>query len=112
MRIVSWRDVPVAENPHRVDARRVHDSEHAQVVHILLEPGQALRRHVTPVDVLFYVLEGVGVVEIGDERQEVGADTLIESPKDVPHCWYNESEGRLRVLVIKTPRPSKATRLL
>ncbi len=112
MRTVSWQDVPVAENPHKVDARRLHDSEHAQVVHILLEPGQALRRHVTPVDVVFYVLEGTGIVEIGDERQEVGPDTLIESPKDIPHCWYNESGERLRVLVVKTPRPTKATRLL
>jgi len=25
---------------------------------------------------------------------EVVKDTLIESPKDIIHCWYNESAAR------------------
>ena len=50
-----------------------------------MQPGEALKRHAPPVDVFFYILEGRGIVEIGDEQQEVVADTLVESPARIPH---------------------------
>jgi mannose-6-phosphate isomerase-like protein (cupin superfamily) len=77
------------------------ENDKVQVAHITLKPGEQLKKHVTPVDVLFYVLEGTGVVEIGDEKKEVGPDTLIDSPAKIPHCWYNQSMGTLRVLLLK-----------
>ncbi len=112
MKKVKWQDVEAKQNPHGIDARMLYDSEHAQIVHITLKPGERLKRHITPVDVVFYVLEGKGIVEIGDEREEVEKDTLIESPAKIPHCWYNEGNETLRVLVIKMPRPDKPTRIL
>ncbi len=112
MRIIKWKDIKPGKNPHEVDARELYSTEHAQVVHITLEPGEKLKKHVTPVDVIFYVLEGKGIVEIGDEREEVGPDTLIDSPAKIPHCWYNESNKTLRFLVIKVPRQTELTKLL
>lgn len=112
MKIVNAKEAPGGPNPHNVKAAQVYDSEHAMVVHLTLEPGQSLKRHITPVDVFFYVLEGTGVVEVGDEKQTVGPDSLIESPARIPHCWYNESDKPLRVLVVKVPRPTTQTRLL
>ena len=112
MEIVDLKSSPAMPNPHNVQAARVYDSEHAQAVHIALEPGEALKRHVTPVDVFFVVLEGTGIVEIGEEKCEVGPDTLIESPARIPHCWYNQSDALLRILVVKVPRPTEQTRLL
>ncbi|MCJ7445766.1 MAG: cupin domain-containing protein [Methanotrichaceae archaeon] len=99
-------------NPHGVDARTLSDSINAQVVHITLKPGQSLKKHITSVDAIFYVLEGKAVLEIGDERNVVGPDTLIESPVKMPHRWSNESNSRLRILVIKTPRPTEPTKIL
>ncbi len=112
MRVVRWKEVDKHPNPHGVDARKIYDTENAQIIHIKLDPGEKLKRHVTSVDVVFYVLEGRGVVEIGDERREVGEDSLIDSPAGIPHCWYNESDDILRFLVIKVPRPVESTRLL
>jgi mannose-6-phosphate isomerase-like protein (cupin superfamily) len=112
MQIIDAKTTGLAANPHRVKAGKLYDSEHAQVIHITLEPGESLKKHVTPVDVIFYVLEGQGVVEIGQEKQQVGPDSLIDSPAKIPHCWYNESSGVLRFLVIKVPRPTESTRLL
>jgi quercetin dioxygenase-like cupin family protein len=112
MNIVKVEDTPVAETPHKVDVRKLFDSEHAQIVHITLQPGEELKKHITPVDVTFYVLEGEGTVLVGDEEETVGPDTLIESPKDIVHTWYNRGEKTFRVLVIKTPSPSKGTRVL
>lgn len=72
-------------------------------MHIMIEPGATLPLHVTPVDVFFYILQGDGEVEIGEERERVSPDMLIESPKDMPHALHNQGEGAFRVLVVKNP---------
>lgn len=75
-------------------------------------PVKHLKKHITPVDVFFYVLEGSGVIEIGSEKQTVGKDMLVESPARIPHRWSNESASVFRVLVVKVPKPTEATKLL
>ncbi len=112
MKIINARTAPASPNPHVVEAALVYDSEHATAVHLTLEPGQSLKRHITPVDVFFYVLEGTGVVEIGEETETVGPDSVIDSPARIPHCWHNRADQTLRVLVVKVPRPTEQTRLL
>lgn len=102
-------ETPIMETAHNVDARNLYNTEDAMVTVITLQPGQALKRHITPVDVAFYVLSGKGTIEIGEEKQEVGAETLVESPKDIVHCWYNESSEPLRFMVVKAPRPTRKT---
>lgn len=109
MNTKNLKDVSVMENAHNVDARNLYSTSDAMITVITLKPGQALKRHITPVDVVFYVLEGEGVVEIGEEKQAVSKDTLIESPKDIVHCWYNEGRELLRFMVIKAPRPTRKT---
>ncbi|OQC71926.1 MAG: Cupin domain protein [Euryarchaeota archaeon ADurb.Bin009] len=112
MKIVDVAKEPIGANPHHVDARKVYDTEHATAVVITLAPGESLKKHITPVDVFFYVLEGTGIVEIGDERAEVGKDHLVDSPAKIPHRWMNESDQTFKVLVVKVPRPTTGTRLL
>ena len=109
MDVVQLEKSPVVDTPHKVDVRKLYDTENAMTVHITLKPGESLKKHITPVDVFFYVLEGEGYVEIGEEKVLVKKDTLIESPKGIPHCLHNESKGDFRVLVVKTPCPTKPT---
>ncbi|NHK31723.1 MAG: cupin domain-containing protein [Asgard group archaeon] len=103
---------PLFENPHGVESKNLYSYPNAVIIHLTLKPGESLRRHETPTDVAFYVLEGKGTVLIGDEKREVEKDTLIESPADIVHCWYNESNEDLRVLVIKAPKSTKPTNFL
>jgi mannose-6-phosphate isomerase-like protein (cupin superfamily) len=112
MKIVKVNSVDKMKNPHGIDAKKLYDTEHAQTMHLTLQPGEALKSHMTPVDVFFYILEGTGIVEIGDEREEVSKDTLVESPANIPHCLYNESNSVFRVLVVKAPRPKSKTIIL
>ena len=112
MKITDVTKVPSGPNPHHVDARKVYESVHAMAVVITLQPGESLRKHITPVDVFFYVLEGTGVVEIGNERATCGKDMLIESPARIPHRWINEGTSDFRVLVVKVPKPTEETKLL
>ncbi|HEU17452.1 MAG TPA: cupin domain-containing protein, partial [Methanolinea sp.] len=53
-----------------------------------------------------------GIIEIGDERETVGPDHLVESPARIPHRWINESDAAFQVLVVKVPRPTSETKLL
>jgi mannose-6-phosphate isomerase-like protein (cupin superfamily) len=112
MKITKIEDAAQHPNPHGVDARKLYETEHAQAVVLTLQPGEQLKRHITPVDAIFFVLEGTGIVEIGDEKEEVGANTLIDSPAKIVHCWYNESDSILRVLVVKVPRQEGPSKIL
>jgi quercetin dioxygenase-like cupin family protein len=103
------QETPVTDNAHGMDVRKLYDTPDAVVMVITLQPGQSLRRHITPVDVAFYVLEGTGVAEIGEERAEAGAGTLVESPRGIAHCWCNESDSPVSFMVIKAPRPTTGT---
>jgi len=104
MKIVKVNQTGSFKNAHEVDARKIYQTPDAEVIHMALSPGQALKRHTTPVDVFFYILEGKGVVEVGEEAQEVEKDTVIDSPKGIPHLLRNTGEGTFSFLVVKLPK--------
>ncbi len=101
MKIINVKQAPEKDNQHKVLARAVYDNDRTQVMHIELNPGEGLKPHKTPMDVFFYILEGEGIVVIGEEEETVGEDMLIESPKGIPHLLRNESDGMFRFLVVK-----------
>jgi mannose-6-phosphate isomerase-like protein (cupin superfamily) len=80
MKITRVESISVFQNPHEVEAKRIYENGKIGVIYMALKPGQSLKKHTTPVDVFFYILEGKGIVEIGEEKQEVEKDMLIESP--------------------------------
>jgi mannose-6-phosphate isomerase-like protein (cupin superfamily) len=112
VKITKVKETPINENPHKVDARKIYDKDSAQAVHILLNPGESLKPHVTPVDVFFFVVEGTPEILVGEEKQLVESDCLVESPKGIVHCIYNNSINIVRVLVVKAPRPVAKTKVL
>ncbi len=112
MQIIQSMAAAEVSNPHGVSVRKLHDTEHVQVNLITLQPGEALKLHVTPVDVFFYVVAGEGTVQIGDEQEVVPSGALIHSPARIPHRLLNDGEGVFQVLVVKTPRPASSTRAL
>ena len=112
MKSRNYKTEPLKENPHKVDVRQLYDDASAQVMHITLKPGETLKPHKTPVDVVFYILEGIPTIHIGDESSVFEKDTLIESPANIVHYISNEGSTVARILVTKAPRPDKATKLL
>lgn len=108
MDLINYRNIETVKNPHNVDARIIHENDFTQVVHILLKPREELIKHAALIDLFFYVLEGNGIVEIGDKEIAVNQDDLINSPKNIPHSLKNNSNNNFRVLVVKTPKPLKS----
>jgi mannose-6-phosphate isomerase-like protein (cupin superfamily) len=112
MQISKVAETPIKETPHKVDARMLYDKDSAQAIHIRLNPGESLKPHITPVDVFFFVIEGTPDVLVGEEKTKVEVNSLVESPKDIVHCIYNNSDKVVRVLVVKAPKPAAKTIVL
>ena len=101
MKVFKISEIEPFENAHKVEAKKAYSVPDAEVIHMALKAGQSLKKHTTPVDVFFYILEGKGEVEIGDETKEVAADSIIDSPKGIPHLLRNTGAGVFRFLVVK-----------
>ena len=39
MKIVNWKEIQSAPNPHGVDARKIYDIENAVAVHMTINPA-------------------------------------------------------------------------
>jgi mannose-6-phosphate isomerase-like protein (cupin superfamily) len=111
VKVTKVADTNSFQNVHSVEAKKIYDTENAEAIHMCLAPGQSLKKHTTPVDVFFYILEGKGYVEIGDEKQEVEKDMLIDSPKGIPHLLRNSGNSVFRFLVVKVPKQKEKTRV-
>jgi quercetin dioxygenase-like cupin family protein len=72
---------------------------------IALGPGEVVKPHKAPADAFFCVLEGVSRVEIEGETVEARPDTLVPSTAGRLHSIRDESDTRVRFLVVKTPTP-------
>jgi mannose-6-phosphate isomerase-like protein (cupin superfamily) len=106
MKIIKIDELELVANPHNVEARKVYENDYAEVMHLTLKPGEHLIKHQLPVDVFFFILEGSGIIEMGDEQQKVERNSLIEGPANVPRGWINNTNDLLKILVVKTPKPS------
>ncbi len=100
-----WKDIEPVVNANGIHAVKIYSEIEGEIVHLALAPGAHLKAHSTPVNVVFYVLEGTATITIGDEKLSFPKDSTIDSPKVIPHAVTNEGEGNLRLLVIKMPKP-------
>lgn len=105
MNIITPEQGSTAYNKDAVVAKKLLSKTEVEAVRIELAPGSSLPVHSTPVEVFFYIIEGTGEVEIGEERQTVQAGSLVESPKNIPHGLHNSSGSPFIVLVVKTLKP-------
>jgi len=51
----------------------------------------------------FYVVESEYVIEIGDERYELGPGDSVLAPRGVPHSWAHVGEGMRKQLIVFQP---------
>lgn len=112
MTITKVADVKIADTPHKVDVRKIYDQTSATVMHITLQAGESLKPHITPVDAIFYILEGTVDIMVGEETKTVEVDCVVDSPKDIKHCIYNNSDAVAKILVVKAPRQTTSSTML
>lgn len=102
MKILKAFDGMVKVSKNGVISQLIYDDNTVKAMHLTVEPGARLETHTTPVDVFFYILEGEAWIEVGSEREHVVKDSIVESPKGIPHAIENFSHDHLlRVMVTK-----------
>ena len=75
-----------------------------------LEPGQAQPAHDhADQDKFYYVVEGVGRFQVGDNFTAAGPGEVVWAAAGVAHGVVNEGTERLTLLVGIAPAPSPAT---
>ena len=81
-----------------------HAIERMSVAEAEVAPGQATRRHRHPVaEEVYHVLDGAGLLELGDERIAVVPGDIIRIAPNQPHRIEAKSETPLRFLCICQP---------
>jgi quercetin dioxygenase-like cupin family protein len=99
MKIVELKEAEKV--PIHIDARKMCVRPDIELIHLNFSPGETLEKHANPFDVIFYVLEGSGELEVEQEKKLIAPDSAIEVPANVMRGWKNTGTGNLRVLVIK-----------
>ncbi len=87
--------------PFELDAFILHSEKQVEIIHLLLKPGEHLSDHKNPFDVIFFVIEGSGILNINMENFTLKNNDTIKVTKDKNRSWSNTSEKDLRILVIK-----------
>lgn len=72
-----------------------------------LEPGQSQKLHShDDADKIYFVLEGEGTFQIGEERATLGSNNCILARAGLPHGVENSSASQLILLVFMAPHPN------
>ncbi len=100
MAIISKKDSrkQILESP---DAFFCHKSEQAELIELSLKQGEEIEMHLNLVNVIFYVLSGVGVLIIDNQSYTLQSGDIAQIYPDEQRAWINNFENELRLLAIK-----------
>lgn len=87
--------------PFKFDGRILFSSDRFEMVHLSLVSGEAMDLHIQPFDVVFYLLEGSGILTIGLEEHEIQPETSIMVKAGVTRAWKNNGNIVIKILVCK-----------
>ncbi len=87
--------------PFDLDGYILHSENQVELVHLLLKPGENLAEHKNPFDVIFFVIQGSGVLTVENDSRELNANDTTKITSDKNRSWKNTGDQDLRILVIK-----------
>ncbi|MBN1968810.1 MAG: cupin domain-containing protein [Candidatus Delongbacteria bacterium] len=71
------------------------------MVELTLESNAQMENHSMPVDVLFYIVKGEGILEIEGFKNSYKAGDVVKVDKSLSRSWKNENEEEFIVLVLR-----------
>jgi mannose-6-phosphate isomerase-like protein (cupin superfamily) len=89
-------------------ARSAGGSKHLTVTEVVLEPGGSQRVHSHAPEQAYFLLEGRGLVQVGDEKRVVAEGDCVFVPSGEEHGIVNPGPGRLRYLSAASPSFSES----
>ena len=88
----------------KFDGRLLFESDNVDIVHLTLKTGDDIAPHSNPVDVVFFVLEGEGILTVEEERLSFKKGDCIPMKTGINRGWSNPNSSDLKLLVIKMKR--------
>ena len=97
------KEIPLEATPLGGNARLLVSNPHLRLVNLILSPGEKVRSHSAPVEVVFVVMEGQGSVIVAHEKHEIMPGQIFTCPADLERELSADSGTALNLLVIRTP---------
>ncbi len=108
MKVIKVNELPYMQTGWGVKGKPIIDMPEVGIINLVLEPGEKVPSHKTPVDVLFQIIEGNGLITIGEEEQVVESGNIVVSPAQIPHSLEANQGSIFSVYVIKVPNTKKS----
>jgi mannose-6-phosphate isomerase-like protein (cupin superfamily) len=112
MKIVNHRAAAVIKTPHGSEIRPLMDRttsviENCSLAEEILPPGSVVGRHHHRItEEIYYIVEGNGRMEVGDETADVGPGDAIFIPAGNRHSLANTGDASMRILLVCGPAHS------
>ena len=103
MEIIKMEEMEGNKNKRGVIAKKLIDHENTKVMNLVLSSGDSIPEHSVPVDVFFYVVEGKGTLQIGDESVVVTSNDIVTVPPETKMSVKADQGEKFSVLNVKTP---------
>jgi quercetin dioxygenase-like cupin family protein len=87
--------------PFNLDAFILHSEKTVELVHILIKPGEKLEEHQNPFDVIFFLIEGSGILSVDGQKHHLKSNDTSKIISSKMRGWENNTDHDLRLLVIK-----------
>jgi len=103
MNIIKMDQIEGFTNKRGVLVKQLIKHEDTTVMNLVLNPGDVVPEHAVPVNVFFYIVEGKGTLQIGDEAKVVEAKDIITCPQNTKMSLMADQGQKFVVLNVKTP---------
>lgn len=87
--------------PFDLEAYILHSEKPVEIVHLALKPGESLAEHKNPFDVVFFIIEGSGLITIDGQKMQLNQNDTFKVTSEKMRGWENNTSSNLRLLVIK-----------
>jgi quercetin dioxygenase-like cupin family protein len=85
----------------RVESRTISQTESVTITLFAFWKGEGLSSHSAPGDALVHVLDGTGLITIGDTKVNVAAGEVVVMPSDIPHAVDAEENFKMLITLVK-----------
>jgi quercetin dioxygenase-like cupin family protein len=93
--------------PDKISREMLAESPEMRVALMCLEPGQELKPHKAPMQLLMYCVEGKGTVTIDDKKYDAVEKTAFFCEPMLPHGFAADKGEKFVVMAVVTPAESE-----
>ena len=90
-----------AKVPFDVEGYLMHTSATLELIHLCLQPGQAIPPHSNPIDIVACLVEGEATLQTDKIQVKLELYAVVEIEKDVERGFTNNGKSEARLLIMK-----------